>query len=654
MHKPGSHPLTLLTVLLSSFLLALTTGAIFLKINQTEAINVSDSTEVDIGIELNPIIDISTNAPGGVLMIPLSSYGTGFKGTKDLEVYVNTNNITGYTLTMNSLTNNTALVHQLDSTYEVISSSHPYLTPATLTADSWGHSVWTTGQTTSSTTFSTIPPSTAPREIAKTTTPASNHTTTLTFGADASNNKPSGIYLNTMVFTATTNYVPPPPEKFSFTIDTRMTDTLDTDPTHFSGTATSYSIPTCDTRAYNWIIDWGDGTPKQTVAGTGASNCAGILHNYATSGGAGEYQITIHSNGGAIDGWMHALNFGGSMGAASTQANKNMVKSIDTPIPANAYIKNINNRFSTLFSSLYNAVSIPDNLFSKIDTSGDTNFFRMFQMTFAGFATNSTSATIPSNLFSTINTSSGTNLSAMFSHTFAYSFDNSTAATIPTNLFSSINTSMSPNLSGMFYGTFYEAFNNSTIATIPSGLFSTINTSASLDLSSMFMETFANCTENSTIATVPPGLFSSINTSSASNLSNMFKLTFMGYARYSTSATIPTGLFSSVNTSAATNLSGMFSSTFRMFAYANKANDVTPDTDINDIWGSANLSGITAANAGGASGAFYWTFSMMPSLVGQAQTFINNKLSGIIPTSPAGTFTNSSVSDLTSLHPNWQ
>jgi hypothetical protein len=51
---------------------------------------------------------------------------------------------------------------------------------------------------------------------------------------------------------------------------------------------------------------------------------------------------------------------------------------------------------------------------------------------------------------------------------------------------------------------------------------------------------------------------------------------------------------------------------------------------------------------------FNQTFNGMASLTGEAQTFINNYLGGITPSSPAGTFKNTGVSDLASLANNWK
>ena len=132
----------------------------------------------------------------------------------------------------------------------------------------------------------------------------------------------------------------------------------------------------------------------------------------------------------------------------------------------------------------------------------------------------------------------------------------------------------------------------------------------------------------------------------------MFNQTFYGYARGSTTGTIPAGFFNTIDFTNVTSLPLVFSNTFNSYAYNNTA----PLTDINAIWGNANFAGtVTAANAGGpTSGTFYGTFSSMRSLTGAAQTFINNKLGGVIPDVPAQTFTNTQITDSALIDPNWR
>jgi len=246
----------------------------------------------------------------------------------------------------------------------------------------------------------------------------------------------------------------------------------------------------------------------------------------------------------------------------------------------------------------------------------------------------------------------------------AFGFFDTTAGTgsnDPANriMFKSIDTPFTDNMRtpGSTYRFLFMFFGARNGVGIPANLFSKINTSGATDMSWMFSRTFWNYAYNSTTATIPAGLFDSINTNSATNLSAMFHATFYFYAYNSTLGTIPAGLFNSINTSSATIINDMFRAAFNNYAFANKLGG-TPDTDINTIWGSANLSGITAANAGDTNGALYNTFYNMPSLTGSAQTFIDTKLSHWsvprVPAVRAQTFLNTGVTDLASLNANWK
>jgi hypothetical protein len=142
-----------------------------------------------------------------------------------------------------------------------------------------------------------------------------------------------------------------------------------------------------------------------------------------------------------------------------------------------------------------------------------------------------------------------------------------------------------------------------------------------------------------------------------------FPLTFAQYAANSTTATIPAGLFAGRNSTTCISsflvsqefggFSKMsFYGTFFSYAANNTANDGTPDTDINDVFAGVDFAGIATPDA--AATLFKQTFHLMPSLTGSAQTFINNQLGGITPTSDANTFAGTSVSDLDQLNENWK
>ena len=354
-----------------------------------------------------------------------------------------------------------------------------------------------------------------------------------------------------------------------------------------------------------------------------------------------------------------------------------------------ASAKNISDMFSFTFSNYANDSSIgtiPSGLFSTINTSNVTDLTCLFWYTFRGYARKNTTATIPANLFSSVNLSSAEQFGGMFGNTFSEYAALSTTGTIPSGLFSTINTT---GFTTGFYRTFEGTFDNyasaSTVGTIPADLFSSIDTSSATDLQSMFSSTFRNYANASATGTIPAGLFSAIDTSSAATLSGMFYRTFASYATKNTSATIPAGLFNSIDTSSATVVSGLFDSTFQSYASGSTSGTIptnlfngvdfsnvttlgnsvfrftfssyanartTAGTDINDIWGNAYFAGrFTAANV---ASNFSSTFSNMPSLTGSAQTFINNKLGSITPSTRAATFTNTGVTDLLTIHANWK
>ncbi|MDR2524355.1 MAG: IPT/TIG domain-containing protein [Candidatus Nomurabacteria bacterium] len=402
-------------------------------------------------------------------------------------------------------------------------------------------------------------------------------------------------------------------QAFQFTIDTRMTDTVDNNASHLGGSATSFNIPTSNNHGFNWIINWGDGC-QETHSGSGASNSAGITHNYALTNcgaspsgangsGAGEYQITIRPSGATAMGWMKAFGFDTNSDGANIQTNKNMLKSIDTPFSNE--MKGYD--FRNTFYGARNAVAIPSGLFANINTASVTDLSGMFQGTFAYFAYNSTSAVIPAGLFANLNTTSATTFENMFSNTFYYAAFNSAGATIPAGLFDSINTSSLSNqgsLRGMFMATFsyYARYSQSTI---PAGLFNHITIPASFNglIDSMFNSTFAGYSRNSVNGVIPAGLFDSITVPAtySGSLEKMFYYTFYYFGYNSVGAVIPTGLFDSINTASATSLREMFMRTFSCHGFHSTVGQIPAG-----LFSHINTASVSAVD--GFVGMFNYTF----------------------------------------------
>lgn len=444
------------------------------------------------------------------------------------------------------------------------------------------------------------------------------------------------------------------PDTFKFTIDTRMTDTLDTDAGHFSGTATSFSIPLSgnvgwnSSAGYNWQVNCDNTNPSSNFvnySGAGGPSSTGVACNYSR---AGEYQIAIRHNGDAYYGWMDAFGFNTNTDGANSQSNKNMFKSIDVPFSRLMRTPGAPGQFWNVFMGVRNAVGIPANLFSELDTSLDYSCEFMFSNTFYQYAVNSTSATIPEGLFDSINLGNAGSFNYTFGSTFNEFAKNSTRATIPEGLFDSLNmtTRNTTSMENAFAWTFASYGNKSLVGTIPSGLFSSVDTTGATNFAGMFSGTFNNYTSSSLVGTIPAGLFDTIVTSSATEMPAMFQYTFDRYAYESKNATIPNNLFNFFDTSKASNVWGVLGFTFNNYGVSSNSS-----TNINNIWGNANLSAI---NAGNADNALQYTFANISSLGGPALSFINNKLGFTAPNSYAGTFISTGVSDLAQLHANWK
>jgi len=111
--------------------------------------------------------------------------------------------------------------------------------------------------------------------------------------------------------------VPPIKEEFKFTINGDSFDIPLSGRTNANGDA-----------AYNWIVDYGDGT-VENKSGTGSTSSIGIHHDYSSSQ---DWQITIKPNGTATYGWLRAFGFYGNTNGANVQSNKNKMISPDSPI----------------------------------------------------------------------------------------------------------------------------------------------------------------------------------------------------------------------------------------------------------------------------------------------------------------------------------
>ena len=117
-----------------------------------------------------------------------------------LNLIVNTNNRTGYTATLNSKTDETALVNTESATGAKIDSIDANKTLAGFSDNTWGVKVG------SNTNFSPIPKPTAPMNVMQTAGKTNgNESNQLSIGMKLSDNLESGRYTNKLVFSILTN-----------------------------------------------------------------------------------------------------------------------------------------------------------------------------------------------------------------------------------------------------------------------------------------------------------------------------------------------------------------------------------------------------------------------------------------------------------------
>lgn len=171
------------------------------------------STSVINGI-IGSSITVSSAGPVDINVTPTA--GAVLSSASD-TVTVSTNNATGYTLSL-EMNGATRTLDNADNAGETIDphASTP-AAPSDLTANTWGFRVdgaadfgagATTAESnvaTSAHTWAGVPANGSPTTIKTTSAPASAETTPVWYAMKANENKPSGTYTNTVLYTAVTN-----------------------------------------------------------------------------------------------------------------------------------------------------------------------------------------------------------------------------------------------------------------------------------------------------------------------------------------------------------------------------------------------------------------------------------------------------------------
>lgn len=161
--------------------------------------------------QISSVITISSVSPRNIVVNP----GNGAATTSvDDTITVNTNNATGYTVTLAMLSTATNNKLKHETTADVIDAGAGTMAlPAALGANTWGYRVdgvgdFGSGTTTennvanSNFTWAGVPQSTGDK-IVDADGPATNATTKVWFAIHANNSLRSGKYTNTVTYTAT-------------------------------------------------------------------------------------------------------------------------------------------------------------------------------------------------------------------------------------------------------------------------------------------------------------------------------------------------------------------------------------------------------------------------------------------------------------------
>lgn len=166
----------------------------------------------------NTVVNASVGASIGItststVALSLTPTASGVVSSASDTVTVNTNNATGYTLT---LADGDANVNLTSGGNTIGAHSGTQASPSTLGTNKWGYAVAGVGgfdgsysseanSTTSSSKWAGVPVSGSPVQLKTTATTATNDTTTVWYGVKATSAQPNGTYSDTVTYTATTN-----------------------------------------------------------------------------------------------------------------------------------------------------------------------------------------------------------------------------------------------------------------------------------------------------------------------------------------------------------------------------------------------------------------------------------------------------------------
>lgn len=171
---------------------------------------VSDTANTTINATVNPVISISSSTTVAVSLTPTAG---GVVSSNSDTVTVSTNKNNGYNLTLANSDANTYLDSGTDT---ITAHTGTFASPTALGANTWGYAVAGAGgfsgsysaetdNASSSTIWAGVPASGSPQVLKTTGAKATNDTTTVWYGVKANTSIDTGVYSDTVTYTATTN-----------------------------------------------------------------------------------------------------------------------------------------------------------------------------------------------------------------------------------------------------------------------------------------------------------------------------------------------------------------------------------------------------------------------------------------------------------------
>lgn len=171
----------------------------------------STTANTVVNADIAAVISMTTSTP---ITINITPTGGGVVSSLSDSVSVSTNNSTGYFLTLADADANTNLVSGANN---IAAHAGTQASPTVLANNTWGYRVDSVGgfgagptsaetnNGSSTTIWAGVPATGFPNTLKTTSSTAANDITTVWYGVRVNTTLPSGIYTDTVTYTATTN-----------------------------------------------------------------------------------------------------------------------------------------------------------------------------------------------------------------------------------------------------------------------------------------------------------------------------------------------------------------------------------------------------------------------------------------------------------------